>query len=50
MKVKMLRDQNGEMEAQLSAQTGVKGRGAAPAVDALKQKFRSSCWSVSHGG
>ena len=50
MKVKMLRDKNGEMEAQLSAQTGVKGRGAAPAGDALKQKFRSSCWSVSHGG
>ena len=50
MKVKMLRDKNGEMEAQLSAQTGVKGRGAAPAVDAVKQKFRSSCWSVSHGG
>ena len=50
MKVKMLRDKNGEMEAQLSAQTNVMGRGAAPAVDALKQKFRSSCWSVSHGG
>ena len=38
------------MEAQLSAQTNVMGRGAAPAVDALKQKFRSSFWSVSHGG
>ena len=50
MKVKMLRDKNGEMEAQQSAQTDVKGRGAAPAVDALKQKFRSSFWSVSHGG
>ena len=50
MKVKMLRDKNGEMEAQLSAQTNVMGRGATSAVDALKQKFRSSCWSVSHGG
>ena len=47
MKVKMLRDKNGEMEAQLSAQTDVNGRGAAPAADTLKQKFRSSCWSIS---
>ena len=50
MKIKMLRDKNGEMEAQLSAQTDVNGRGAAPAADTLEQKFRSSCWSVSHGG
>ena len=49
MKVKMLRDKNGEMEAQLSAQTDVKGGGAAPGVDALKQKFGSSCWSISDG-
>ena len=25
----------------------VKGGGAAPGVDALKQKFGSSCWSIS---
>ena len=50
MKVKMLRDKNGEIETQLSAQTDVNGRGAAPAADTLEQKFRSSCWSVSHGG
>ena len=49
MKVKMLRDKNGEKEAQLSAQTDVKGGGAAPGVDALTQKFRSSCWSISDG-
>ena len=49
MKVKMLRDKNGEMETQLSAQTDVKGGGAAPGVDALMQKFRSSCWSISDG-
>ena len=50
MKVKMLRDKNGEIETQLSAQTDVNGRGAVPAADTLEQKFRSSCWSVSHGG
>ena len=49
MKVKMLRDKNGEMETQLSAQIDVKGGGAAPGVDALTQKFRSSCWSISDG-
>ena len=49
MKVLMLRDKNGEMEAQVSAQTDAKGGGAAPGVDALKQKLGSSCWSISDG-
>ena len=49
MKVEMLRDKTGEMEARLSAQTDVKGRGAAPGAGALQQKFRSSCRSVRDG-
>ena len=49
MKVKMLRDKTGQMEAQLSAQTDTDGRGAAPGVGALQPKYRSSYRSVRDG-
>ena len=49
MKVKMLRDKTGQMEAQLSAQTDTDGRGAAPGAGALQPKYRSSYRSVRDG-
>ena len=45
----MLIAKTGEMEAQLSAQTDVKGRGAAPGAGTLQEKFRSSYPSVRDG-